>query len=123
MASEFLSKYGMSVKLSLNYCSQGWTIPNLVLLLFLTVCIKYTIYKTPLWQQDYAFNSLLFLQEPTAPNFGAICNYLQQPASKLLYWSPNDSTLRSQVDVLGAPLRRSAKLFPDLQDKYRHTKT
>jgi hypothetical protein len=64
---------------------------------------------------------LLFFRNPQhqyRPNFGAICNYLQQPASKLLYWSPTDSTLSPQVEVVGAPLENTAKLYPDLQEKY-----
>ena len=53
------------------------------------------------------------------PKFGVICSRLQAPATKLLYWSPQDSSVSEKASVLGASLEEGYNLHGDLKDKYK----
>ncbi len=53
------------------------------------------------------------------PKFGEISSQLRAPATKLLYWSAQDSKLSEGAAVLGASLEEGYKLHEDLREKYK----
>lgn len=53
------------------------------------------------------------------PTFEEICDYLQLPATKLLYWSPDND---GEGSVMGAAIETASQLHLDLQDSYKQLK-